>query len=144
MKRAEALIHLSREHHHSLRLAKRCLDTLDRGDPEQIEALCREVADDFDRTWERHFANEEATIFSITGQMEGRIRELGVQLVEEHDRMRELARRMKAGDCSVLREFGELLRDHTRLEERELFPRVEQRFTPAQMERIARETGRNR
>ncbi len=137
MKRAEQLTNLSREHHQSLRLAKRCLDTLDSGDPERIQALCREIAEDFDRTWERHFANEEAAIFSVTREMNGPIRSLGEQLVAEHDKMREMARRMKDGDCSSLREFGELLRDHTRLEERQLFPLVEARFSQEQMERIA-------
>lgn len=140
MKRAEALANLSREHHQSLRLAKRCLDTLATGDKTRIQALCQEIAGDFDATWERHFRNEEATIFDVTATLEGRIRELGEQLVDEHNRMRELAREMSAGDCSRLREFGELLRDHTRLEERELFPLVERTFSPEQMARIARQT----
>ncbi len=141
MKRAHALTELSREHHQSLRLAKRTLDTLSRGDPEEIHALCREIAAGFDQEWERHFADEEAAIFEVTRKMGGRIHQLGEQLVEEHRRMREMARRMQAGDCSPLRAFGELLRDHTRLEERELFPLVEQLFTPEQMTAIARRTG---
>jgi len=140
MKRAEELTTLSREHHESLKLAKQCLDTLAKGDARRIEALCREIADSFDATWDRHFRNEEATIFDVTATLDGRIRELGEQLLAEHERMRELAKRMQAGDCSRLQEFGELLRDHTRLEERELFPLVEDRFTPEQMMRIARHT----
>lgn len=143
MKRAPELTELSREHHQSLRLAKRCLDTLDGHDPARIEALCREIADDFDHTWERHFAHEEAAIFSVTEEMPGRIHELGEQLVAEHQRMREMARRMRRGDCSVLGAFGELLRDHTRLEERELFPLVEAQFSAEQKARIAELTGVN-
>ncbi len=141
MRRAPELAALSREHHHSLRLAKRCLDTLARGDEAAVRALCREVADDFDATWERHFANEEAALFSVTETLDEPLRSLGRRLVAEHDRMRALAARMKAGDCSGLGEFGTLLRDHTRLEERELFPLVEQAFTPEQLERVARLTG---
>jgi len=137
MKRATELGNLSREHHESLKLAKRCLDTLAGGDQAAIEALCREIAEDFGRTWERHFRNEEAGIFSVTKRMEGPIRELGEQLVDEHRRMREMAERMKAGDCSGLEAFGRLLRDHTRLEERQLFPLIEARFTPEQLARIA-------
>ena len=133
MKRSLELGDLSREHHQSLRLARRCLNTLETGTAEQIESLCREIADEFDQTWERHFRHEEETIFRHTATMSGRIRELGERLVEEHQKMRDMAARMKGGDCSPLREFGELLRDHTRLEERELFPLVEAQFTPEQL-----------
>lgn len=140
MKRAAELGNLSREHHQSLRLARRCLDTLARGDTGEIERLCRDIADSFDDTWERHFRNEEQTIFSITATLGGRIRELGERLAKEHQQMREMARRMKSGDCSQLRAFGELLRDHTRLEERELFPLVEEQFTPDQMAEIRENT----
>jgi len=141
MKRASELAALSREHHHSLRLAKRCLDTLASGDEKALRALCREIAADFDTTWERHFADEEAVIFSVTDTLDGEIRELGRRLVAEHDRMRELARRMAQGDCSGLESFGRLLRDHTRLEERRLFPLVERSFTPEQLAAVARRTG---
>ena len=140
MKRTEELASLSREHHESLKLAKRCLDTVAQADDKRIESLCREIADSFDATWDRHFHNEEATIFAVTDTLDGKIRELGEQLVAEHERMRELAKEMTSGDCSRLQEFGELLRDHTRLEERELFPLVEASFTPEQKARIARQT----
>jgi len=143
MKRIEALANLSREHHESLKLAKQCLDTLASGDKARIEALCRDVANNFDTSWDRHFHNEEATIFSITTTLEGKIHELGEQLVKEHDRMRDMAKSMKAGDCSRLREFGELLRSHTRVEERELFPLVETHFSPEQLAIIAQQTVAN-
>lgn len=136
MKRLAELVDLSREHHQSLKLARRCLDTLETGNNEQIEHLCREIADQFDHTWERHFRHEEETIFQLTAAMSGRIRQLSEQLLAEHQRMRDMATRMKDGDCSPLQAFGELLRDHTRLEERELFPLVEKQFTPEQLARI--------
>ncbi|BAO45200.1 hemerythrin domain-containing protein [Thiolapillus brandeum] len=142
MKRHEELINLSREHHQSLRLAKKCLDVAATGEPEQCKALCNEIVSIFDQEWDRHFRNEEKTIFNITAEMNGRIHDLGRQLVDEHERMREMARAMNQGEtgCTLLHDFGVLLKDHTRLEERELFPLVEEAFSPAQMEQIRKLT----
>jgi hemerythrin-like domain-containing protein len=142
MKRREELINLSREHHQSLRLAKKCLDVAATGESEKCQALCDEIISIFDQEWERHFRNEEAAIFNITADMNGRIHDLGRQLVDEHERMREMARAMNQGEtsCTLLHDFGVLLRDHTRVEERELFPLVEEAFSPAQMEQIGKLT----
>ncbi|WP_456373271.1 hemerythrin domain-containing protein [Thiolapillus sp.] len=138
MKRHEQLVKLSREHHQSLRLAKKCMDIAAVQDGDRCKAQCEEIVAIFDQEWDRHFRNEEAAIFSITARMNGRIHELGRQLAAEHDRMRELAKLMAGGQtsCDLLKEFGILLRDHTRLEERELFPMLEQQFTTEQMEQI--------
>ncbi len=142
MKRQEQLINLSREHHQSLRLAKKCIDTANSGAAGPCKALCEEIVSIFDQEWDRHFRNEEATIFSITADLSGTIHDLGEQLLKEHERMREMAQVMRQGktDCSILQDFGVLLRDHTRLEERELFPRVEKEFSAAQMEQIRKLT----
>ncbi len=142
MKRHQALTNLSREHHQSLRLAKKCIDTAARAVPEQCQALCREIVSTFNQEWDRHFRNEEATIFNVTAGMKGKLRDLSLRLTEEHERMRDMARRMSEGDtgCAILERFGLLLRDHTRLEERELFPLVEQAFSAEQMERIRKQT----
>jgi hemerythrin-like domain-containing protein len=138
MKRHQELINLSREHHQSLRLAKKCMDIASAGEAENCQAQCKEIISIFDQEWDRHFRNEETTIFSITDNLDGSIHELGKQLAMQHDRMREMARLMSEGqtDCSLLEDFGVLLRDHTRLEEREFFPLVEQQFSAEQMKRI--------
>lgn len=140
MKRHPELISLSQEHHQSLRLAKQCLDTAAGGDEEKCKALCDHILDIFDAEWDRHFRNEEKTIFDITATLNGKIHELGVQLVDEHDRMRSMAGEMQQGDCRQLAAFGELLKDHTRLEERELFPLVEEQFTREQLQQILANT----
>ncbi|HDK37802.1 MAG TPA: hemerythrin domain-containing protein [Thiolapillus brandeum] len=136
MKRSSELTSLSHEHHHSLRLAKNCLDTAATGDEAKCITLCQHILDIFDQEWDRHFRNEEASIFDITATMTGKINELGIQLVNEHQRMRTMVAEMQPGDCKKLAEFGELLRDHTRLEERELFPLVEVQFSSQQLQRI--------
>lgn len=142
MKRQQELISLSREHHQSLRLAKNCLDTAATGDEEKCKTLCEHILRIFDEEWDRHFRNEEASIFSITAGMNGKIHALGVQLVAEHEQMRTMAVEMQQGDCSKLAAFGELLKSHTRVEERELFPLVEKQFSSEQMQFIQETTRR--
>jgi hemerythrin-like domain-containing protein len=140
MKRSTELTALSREHHQSLRLAKKCMDTAANGDPQQCKALCTEIVSIFDEEWERHFHNEEISIFSITNTMSGKIHALGMQLVGEHEQMRRMATDMKDCDCTALSAFGELLKAHTRTEERELFPLVEKLFSREQLAMILRQT----
>lgn len=140
MKRSAELTALSREHHQSLRLARKCLDTAASGDRQQCMALCAEIVSIFDQEWDRHFLNEEATIFDITRSMSGKIHELGVQLVEEHQQMREMAAKMEQCDCTSLSAFGALLKAHTRMEERELFPLLEEQFSSEQLAVIMAQT----
>lgn len=140
MKRHPALVSLSREHHQSLRLAKQCLDTAEQGDEKQCQALCKHIVSIFDAEWDRHFRNEEKTIFDITATLQGKIHELGTQLVAEHEQMRLMANRMQQGDCRQLAAFGELLKNHTRTEERELFPLVETAFDDDQLDKILANT----
>lgn len=141
MRRIPELTELSREHHQSLRLARHCLQAVEQGDHDRVRALCKEIGETFDETWNRHFNQEEEAIFSVTDKMDGEIQTLGRRLTEEHRKMRALVQRMQQGDCSALRAFGELLRDHTRLEERQLFPLVEAQFSKAQKAHIAEVTG---
>ncbi|HID45027.1 MAG TPA: hemerythrin domain-containing protein [Chromatiaceae bacterium] len=140
MKRQQELISLSREHHQSLRLAKQCLDTAATGDEAKCIALCEHIASIFDQEWDRHFLNEEKSIFNITATLSGKIHELGKQLVDEHNKMRAMAAQMHPGDCGKLADFGALLKDHTRLEERELFPLVEAQFSAEQLQLIEKNT----
>ena len=43
---------------------------------------------------------------------------------------------MKAGNFSVLGEFGELLKQHTRTEERQLFPLLENLLTHEELDKV--------
>jgi len=134
MKRSPSLIPLSKEHHESLVLAKRCQRTMASGEREAIGQLCREIAHGFPDKWERHFQDEERGIFALAEAEGGEMAVLSRQLRREHDRLREIHRAMQAGDCSRLGAFGELLQSHTRKEERELFPLIESRFSDTELE----------
>ncbi len=62
------------------------------------------------------------------------------ELRRQHDETRQMATQLGAGDTSVLEDFGILLRDHTRMEERELFPIAEDKLTRRQLDEVLEQT----
>jgi len=133
MKRSPELIPLSKEHHESLVLAKKCQRTAAAGNHDDIEQLCQQITQTFPDKWEQHFRCEETGIFTLAEAHGGEMASLCQQLKEEHDRLRDIYRAMKGGDCSGLEAFGELLQTHTRKEERQLFPLIEASFSDEQL-----------
>ncbi len=133
MKRSPELIPLSKEHHESLVLAKKCQRTAAAGNRDDIEQLCQQISGTFPDKWEPHFRSEEKGIFTLAENHGGEMASLCQRLKQEHDQLREIYRAMKGGDCSGLNAFGELLQTHTRKEERELFPLIESSFSDEQL-----------
>ena len=116
MKRAPALLELSREHHTALSLAlriqKATTDAARSALQVQLHALFRGEL-------EPHFQSEESTLLprlADAGEVAAVKRTL-----QEHQTLRQLAARIADGDIASLLAFGELLREHVRFEERELF-----------------------
>ncbi len=140
MKRIPQLHPLSMEHHLSLVLANKAIKTARSGDQAAIDALAREIAADFPERWERHFHNEETTVFRMLDDHEDGPRAQTEALRRQHDEMREMARRLASGDTTVLEDFGVLLRDHTRLEERELFPIAERLLGDEELDEVLART----
>ncbi|MCL7743466.1 hemerythrin domain-containing protein [Guyparkeria hydrothermalis] len=121
MKRDERLQPLSREHHHTLKLARR----LQWGEPDEalrseLVAHRTELAD--------HFATEEAIADRALAACPR-----DTTLAEQIERMRQehreieqlLARALEAFARSTLHRLGECLVAHVRFEERELFNRLQ-------------------
>ncbi len=122
MKRSQTLIQLSREHHTALVLAKRAqTNALDSGTLMQLMA-------DFPARWneelEPHFTEEEQVL--LPRLLSEGADALAGRLAEDHAGLRALSARIIGGDATALPEFGRLLADHVRFEERELFPHYEQ------------------
>ena len=148
MKRIEQLQPLSMEHHLSLVLANKAIKTATNGNEVSIKALCQQIANEFDRRWEAHFIKEEQSIFTL---FEDKYRSsllpetpddanLTELLREQHNQMRTMSAEMYDGRTHQLAEFGRLLRDHTRLEERRLFPLVSDLFTTQELDLVALNT----
>ena len=134
MRRHSPLVLLSEEHHHELARARRLLRAAGAG-PEQRLAVARAYVDAFFTETVEHFRREEEVLFplyvrraSSTPMLERILREH----MELHGLVRALRAEAAAGDIppEALRSLGDLLRDHVRVEERELFAEIE-RLVPA-------------
>jgi mannose-6-phosphate isomerase-like protein (cupin superfamily) len=86
----------------------------------------------FDTHMVDHFRREEETVFPLIVDGEGEGRELLVQALLDHQRLHAFAERLAEGlgaravSSQLLDETGSLLESHVRLEERKLFPLIEQ------------------
>ena len=138
MRRKEQLAPLSREHHQSLVLAKKCVDISRSNDMALISAQCKLIVQKFDEIWERHFTIEEQTLFNLASSYSNQLQLLCDDLIKQHQLLREIKRQMQQGNYSGLETFGLILKAHTRTEERELFPKVEQLFNYADLNEVLR------
>ena len=121
MKRDEALRPLSREHLNALHAAK----VLREGD--DVEAVTEVFFDFWENEGRNHFRIEEEVLLPHWSR-HAEVDRAGVaRMLEEHLAIRREALRLNAGETSIgqAREFGRLLHDHVRFEERELFPLIE-------------------
>ncbi len=146
-KRHPALIPLSHDHHHGLALALRCrkhaLGQINPGDPASIDACAAEASRFFNENLTTHFEAEETVLFPLMAAYE-ECRELVYRLESEHREFRGLVARPAdpGGPRKFLFDFGDLLEQHIRSEERRLFPAFETLVPAADAERAGREIKR--
>jgi quercetin dioxygenase-like cupin family protein/iron-sulfur cluster repair protein YtfE (RIC family) len=144
MKRHPALVPLSHDHHRALVEARRLRREAAGPAPDAAaEAFLRFFAD----VTVRHFREEEELLFPSVVDCE-EARELLVQALLEHQRLHALAAQLRqqlaGGDslAGIMRQLGELLEAHVRLEERWLFPVIEQRLQAASLTKFEQGGGR--
>ena len=133
MKRSAALTPLSRDHHGALKVAL----GLRRADAATVDAAVEAFAAFYNRKGRRHFEREEAAF--VPGLCDDPAWPAGVQrMVAEHGVIRRAAGELDAGEDRVAaaRALGDLLHDHVRFEERELFEILERRLSPDELERL--------
>lgn len=121
MKRNQALIPLSREHHAALVLARRAVAAS--RDESAARELSAALPDIFARELEPHFQIEERLLLPP-------LREVGeharvARTLDEHRQLRALAHATGRAGPAGLASFGLLLEAHVRFEERDLFPLAE-------------------
>ena len=134
MKRDKNLVNLSSEHHDGLVIALRIKKALER--PNNYQAIVNYVLHLWD-SLKNHFNQEEENF--LQSENIDKENELIKRMLNEHERFEELVNRLSSGNDTVkeaLTEFAELLNDHIRFEERELFPYVEQSLTKDELEQI--------
>ncbi|HET8565863.1 MAG TPA: hemerythrin domain-containing protein [Solirubrobacterales bacterium] len=133
MKRAEALQPLSRDHLKALLAAKRLREATD-------AASAAQGFLEFWRTEGRHHFRVEEEVLLPGWALHGAVDRVAVgRMLEEHLAIRRGALRAAAEVASLeeLRDLGQLLDDHVRFEERELFPMVEDALASEDLARLA-------
>lgn len=132
MKRADALQPLSRDHLRALLAAKALREAED-------PAAARLVFLDFWRDHgAHHFRVEEEVLLPQWARWTEVDRPAVSRMLEEHLAIRREVLRLEAGEGEIdeLRALGDLLHDHVRFEERQLFPAVEASLSDEQIARL--------
>lgn len=133
MKRSEALAPLSRDHHVALAMALRLRRTT-------APAADRDAFVAFFRTeTASHFAIEEDVLLPAVADVLPASDPDVALMLEQHAELRRRTAEITATpdpDPGALRELGELLTAHVRLEERVIFPRIEALLDPARLREL--------
>ena len=119
MKRLSQLQELSRDHHRGLVLARKARRAASSTDGATIDRTWAEVADVFEIELSPHFLIEEE--FIGTALVARGEEKLVQRLSEEHEELRGLIDPEHPRNRENLNRFGDLLEQHIRFEERELF-----------------------
>lgn len=135
MKRDPALRNLSVDHHHALVLARRASRVAAGEVDEPLDSLWTTVKEAFARELGPHFATEETLLLPALRAL-GEV-ELVARTLDDHRRLRELVSDERDDVRALLAQFGELLTEHVRFEERQLFECAQQRLSPTQLANIA-------
>lgn len=118
MKRTKALTSLSHDHHRALVTAKRIKDMKQRSEDEITEYWLAKREVIFSEL-QQHFYEEEERLLPLLNDDS---KEMGQRLLWDHHTMLRLLKSTEADDALL---FSQILKDHVRFEERELFPWLE-------------------
>jgi hemerythrin-like domain-containing protein len=143
MKRAAELRSLSEDHHHSLVNARRLRQVA-----AERKGAWEEAAGTFLEFWQKdtsiHFRQEEEVLLPVLARYGGEPDQPSVILMlAQHTRIRGLIMDLsdevtgKGVRPETLQSIGEALEEHIRLEEREVFPLVEDVLPQAGLEELA-------
>jgi len=135
MKRDPRLQDLSRDHHHALVLARQSRIAA-KGSDDDVHAQLEAARTKLERDLLPHFSVEEDLLLPALAA--AGCAELVERTLADHSRLRELLRESDAVEGrETLRRFGQLLRDHVRFEENELFPAAEEHLDPGTLGAVA-------
>jgi hemerythrin-like domain-containing protein len=132
MKRHRSLYPLSSDHHHGLVEARKLILGGAPAEGGNIEALARHFIEFWEGDMQRHFRQEEEIVLPMSEQYVApdcvEVRETLKQHAEIRQLITELNRKLERLDAiepAFVKQLGDLLRDHIRYEENELFPLLE-------------------
>jgi hemerythrin-like domain-containing protein len=133
MKRHPALVPLSHDHHQVLVLAQRLRRA--------TTASAGELAAAFLAAWEseekQHFRLEEELLLPAYAARGDPADPIVMRMLQDHMLIRRDAERVASSpSVELLHELGERLADHVHLEERELFPLIEQTIPEPELQAL--------
>jgi len=132
MKRHEALVQLSRDHHFGLLLCWKLKEGLKKDI--SVERMSKYIVLFYEQNLKPHFAEEEETIFLILGNSHPLIEEA----ISQH---RELEKMISDGfeTPEQIQTFRDLLELHIRTEERQIFPEIENTATEEELQNLLKQ-----
>lgn len=137
MQRCEQLKKLSREHHGSLTMALKISKIAKNGVESELSEAINTVQHYYNDELELHFQHEEQTIFSTIFKQYKEHMDVATTLLKEHGYLRVLIQRLTLETAQKdLADFAQILKEHTRVEERELFPIIQDLFTDEQLDEV--------
>lgn len=122
MKRSEPLIPLSHDHHVALVVANRLKSSLNDFDRNAAAIYWKEIRGQYKQDLLAHFEIEESELLPLLDAESEKAAMLAINMIADHTKMRNL---LSNSELSAAIEFAELLKQHVRFEERELFPWLE-------------------
>jgi hemerythrin-like domain-containing protein len=144
MKRTPELRTLSEDHHHGLVQARRLRKAAEGEETNSAEAAVKGFLDFWQKETALHFRKEEEVLLPIMARYGGDLsREPLVEMIQDHAHIRGLV--MQLSDEAIggnvrpetLHEIGERLEAHIRLEERVVFPLIEESLSEAALTELA-------
>ncbi len=143
MKRHPSLRQFSDDHHQGLVNARRLRRTAS-GEDANPAGTARDFLDFWQRDTSRHFRKEEEVLLPVLARHGGDLGERPIlQMLTQHARIRGLAMQLsdelKQDEVreDTLRKLGEKLEAHIRLEEREVFPLIEETLSEHALQEVS-------
>jgi iron-sulfur cluster repair protein YtfE (RIC family) len=144
MKRTPELRTLSEDHHHGLVHARRLRRAAEGEKANSAEPVAKEFLDFWQKEIAIHFRKEEEVLLPVVARYGGDVvQDPLVEMLAQHARIRGLVMRLSdevVGGyvrLETLQELGEQLEAHIRLEERAVFPLVEESLSEAALTELA-------
>jgi iron-sulfur cluster repair protein YtfE (RIC family) len=144
MKRTPELRTLSEDHHHGLVHARRLRRATEADETDSAESVAKGFLDFWHKDTALHVRKEEEVLLPMMARYKGALsREPLMEMIEDHARIRGLV--MQLSDEAIggnvrletLNEIGERLEAHIRLEERLVFPLIEESLSEAALTELA-------
>jgi hemerythrin-like domain-containing protein len=137
MKNCEQLKKLSAEHREALVFADEMAKIAAEGSEAELAEGVERVNRYYESELEEHLQHEEQTIFAPLVQQHKEHIELCITLGKEHGFLRTVVEEMTLETAKKeLADFAQVLKNHSLMEEKELFPLLETLFTEEQLDAV--------